>query len=119
MGLRMSLLEMLQILIPWVWGTACESAGLSSFQARPRLLGPSRAQSGGDEPEPSAWLDLPPLVLEASRSHSPPPSPERGLCSCSVCVCIGGGPEPESPVLILALELTCSDFPTLDLGAPL
>lgn len=86
MGLRMSLLEMLQILIPWVWGTACESAGLSSSQARPRLLGPSRAQSGGDEPEPSAWLDLPPLVLEASRSHSPPPSPERGLCSCSVCV---------------------------------
>lgn len=82
----MSLLEMLQILIPWIWGMACESAGLSSSQARPRLLGPSRAQSGGDEPEPSAWLDLPSLVLEASRSHSPPPSPERGLCSCSVCV---------------------------------
>ena len=34
-------------------------------------------------------------------------------------VCIGGGPEPESPVLILALELTCSHFPTLGLGAPL
>lgn len=85
-GLRMSLLEMLQMLIPWVWGTACESAGLSSSQVRPRLLGPSRAQSGGNEPEPSAWLDLPSLVPEAARSHRPHPSPERGLCSCSACV---------------------------------
>lgn len=47
-GLRMSLMEMLQILIPWVWGMASESAGLSSSQVRPRLLGPSCAQSGGD-----------------------------------------------------------------------
>lgn len=118
-GLRMSLPEMLQMLIPWVWGTACESAGLSSSQVRPRLLGPSRAQSSGNEPEPSAWLDLPSLVSEAARSHRPPPPPQREACAPAVHVCIGGGQEPESPVLILALKLTCSHFPTLGLSVPL
>ena len=82
-GLRMSLMEMLQILIPWVWGTASESAGLSSSQVRPRLLGPSCAQSSRDRAQAFC------LVLEAAQSHSPPPSPERGVCSCSMCVLRG------------------------------
>lgn len=79
----MSLMGMLQILIPWVWGTASESAGLSSSQVRPRLLGPSCVQSGRDRAQAFC------LVPEAAQSHSPPP-PQREACAPAVWVCCGG-----------------------------
>lgn len=75
--------EMLQMLIPWVWGTA-QSLQVSAVpRVRPRLLSQRRAQSR-EWPEPSAWLDLPSLVAEAARSHRPPPR-ERPV-PCSACV---------------------------------